>query len=189
MCSRVLCVSCPTCSCVLRASCPTCSRASHTSCLRWFRTSHALCFTCFVTYVASCLGPMWPYASHFISPFSLRTLLSRTLSTLCPNITFCALEFPCFTLLFFYLFATCEFLVEFTKVKTNIVLAVILWSDNQYLLTVWFISICWNQIRKHTCEIEKYFGTGEGKFNHKKLFTLNWWDSNRPFQYIWNLKD
>ena len=93
--------------------------------------------------------PMRPHASHFISPFSLRTLLSRTLSTLCPNITFCALEFPCFTLLFFYLFATCEFLVEFTKAKTNIVLAVILWSDDQYLLTVWFIWIFWNQIRKH----------------------------------------
>ena len=69
--------------------------------------------------LASCL--MWPHASRFMSSFSLRTLLYRTLRTLCPNITFCALEFLCFTLLFFCLFANCDFLEEFTKVKTNIV--------------------------------------------------------------------
>ena len=32
-----------------------------------------------------------PHVSRFMSPFSLRTLLSCTLRTLCPNIIFCAL--------------------------------------------------------------------------------------------------
>ena len=50
-------------------------------------------------------NPMWPRASHFMSPFSFSTLLSCTLHTLCPNITFCALKFPCIALLFFCSFA------------------------------------------------------------------------------------
>ena len=62
-----------------------------------------------------------PQASRFKSSFSLRTLLFRTLRILYPSVTFCALEFPCFTLLFFCSFVTSIFLDEFTKVKTNIV--------------------------------------------------------------------
>ena len=61
----------------------------------------------FCTSPASC--PMWPYASRFMNPFSLGTLLSHTLRTLCANTTFCALKFPCLPLLFFCLFATWDF--------------------------------------------------------------------------------
>ena len=53
---------------------------------------------------------IWPRALHFMSPFFLRTLLSRTLRTQSPNITFCTLEFPCLRLLLFYSFANCDFL-------------------------------------------------------------------------------
>ena len=59
-----------------------------------------------------CLVPYWPRVSRFMSPFSLRILLFRTLRTLCPSITFCALEFPCISLLFFCSFSTCDFLEE-----------------------------------------------------------------------------
>ena len=121
--SRVLCafdlyvLSCPTCYCVPRSSCHT-----------WYRTSCGLCPTCscvsrascfffffFFLYNAKyikCLVPYWPRVSRFMSPFSLRILLFRTLRTLCPSITFCALEFPCISLLFFCSFSTCDFLEE-----------------------------------------------------------------------------
>ena len=71
------------------------------------RAQHASCHTYFC---ASC--SMWLCVSHFMSPFSSRTLLFCTLRTLCPNITFCALEIPCITLLFFCSFATCDFFWE-----------------------------------------------------------------------------
>ena len=62
------------------------------------------CPLCLVPYVlsvsrASC--PMWPRASHFMSPFSLHALLFCNLRNLCPNITFCALELPSIALLSF----------------------------------------------------------------------------------------
>ena len=75
---------------------------------------HVLC-------ASRALCPMWPHASHFMRPFSLGTLLSCTLCALCSNITFYALEFPCFALLFSCLFATCNFWGVFSKLKTNIV--------------------------------------------------------------------
>ena len=59
-----------------------------------------------------CLVPYWPRVSRFMSRFSLRILLFRTLRTLCPSITFCALEFPCISLLFFCPFSTYDFLEE-----------------------------------------------------------------------------
>ena len=125
--------SCPTCSRVLRASCSTCCRASPASCttcsralralmpqvprtLRAFVPTVLLYPTYLVPYVLLCLHAlcsMWPRALRFMSPFSLRTLLFRTLRTLCPNFTFFALEFPCITLLFLCSFATCDFFEEF----------------------------------------------------------------------------
>ena len=83
---------------------PTCLTSHVTRALRapGFHVSRASCAWCSI----------WPRALYFISPFFLRTLLFRTLCTLCPNITFFALEFPCTTLLFFYSFATCDFFWE-----------------------------------------------------------------------------
>lgn len=105
----VFCVlSCPTCSRVPCASYHTCSRVSRASCPIRYCASRALC-------------PMWPRALHFMSPFSLSTVLSCTLHILWPNITFCVLEFPSFMLLFFCLFVTCYFRGELTKFTTNIV--------------------------------------------------------------------
>ena len=65
--------------------------------------------------------PMWLSVSRFKSPFSLRTLLFRTLLTLCSNITFSTFAFPSLMLLTFCSFASCDFFGKFTKVKTNIV--------------------------------------------------------------------
>ena len=107
--------------CALRASCPKCSRALSAlvphvpRVLRALVTYVPLALRVFLPYVSLVLRapvfhvsraspafwPMWPCASRFMSPFSLRTLLFCILRTLCPNITFCALEF-----------ATCDFLRE-----------------------------------------------------------------------------
>ena len=122
-----------------RKSCPACFRAS------CFMCSHASCSTCspshnaFVPYVpyeprvprtsfstCSCDSrvsySMWPHALCFMS-FFLRTLLFRTLHSLCANITFFALEFPCITFLFFCSFATKEktlFIIRHQNYVTSI---------------------------------------------------------------------
>ena len=112
-CFRALRVSCLTCSRVLRASNPTCSCAPRVSCNMCCCVSPASCFTCLVSCVDSCLA--------LYETFFLRTLLFRNLHTLCPNITFCVLEFPCITLLFFCWFAACDFFEEiYRTVKTNL---------------------------------------------------------------------
>ena len=134
-CSRALRVLVPHVSRVLCAfdlyvlSCPTCYRVPRSSCHTWYRTSCGLCPTCSCVSRASCfffffffffynakynkcLVPYWPRVSRFMSRFSLRILLFRTLRTLCPSITFCALEFPCISLLFFCPFSTYDFLEE-----------------------------------------------------------------------------
>ena len=126
-------LSCPTYYCASRVPCPACLLPYVPSCLRCLvpnvpcapraLVSYVLlCTTCLVPYVLSCptyhtcshasrdFDPMWLRASRFMSLFSLRTLLSCTLLILCPNNTFWTLEFPCLTLLFFCLFATCDFL-------------------------------------------------------------------------------
>ena len=127
MCSRASRASCLTCSCVLRALVPRALGAlvpyvllCPTS-LVPYMLSYLTCSSAYILCTSRNSCPIWSQDWRFMSPFSLRTLLSRTLRILCPNITYCALEFPCFTLLFFCLSATCDFLREFTKVKTNIV--------------------------------------------------------------------
>ena len=116
--------------------------------------------------------PTWPRAWCLISPFFLGTLLFRILRTLSPNITFCALEFPCITLLFSVHLLLVIF-GKFTKVKMDIVL--------QYYFQVTISIYQWYHIfelfETKYCNIfiANYFGTGEGKFkawydNHKKLF-------------------
>ena len=94
-------LSCPTCLVPYVLSFPTCLVSYE---LLWPTSlvPHVLCAS-----HASC--PMWPRASRFMSLFSLHSLLSRTLRTLFPNITFFALEFPCLTP-FFCSFTTCDFL-------------------------------------------------------------------------------
>ena len=125
--SRASRVSCPMCFRSLRAlvsymlSCPTFLVPYVVSYLMWLVPYVLLCFTCLVLFFfffiynakyIKCLVPYWPRVSRFMSPFSLRILLFRTLRTLCPSITFCALEFPCISLLFFCSFSTCDFLEE-----------------------------------------------------------------------------
>ena len=132
---------CPTCSRVPRALLPYVSHALRalvpyvTRALRAlvpYVLSYPKCPTCLMSHVPGALRALVPHtlrvpvfhvsqASRFKSSFSLRTLLFRTLRILYPSVTFCALEFPCFTLLFFCSFVTSVFLDEFTKVKTNIV--------------------------------------------------------------------
>ena len=63
----------------------------------------------YVPLASGFLCPKWPRAPRFMSLFSLGTLLSLTLHTLCPNITFRALEFQCISLLIFCSFANCLF--------------------------------------------------------------------------------
>ena len=104
--------SCTTCLVSYVLSCLKCLVSYVLSCFLCSCVSRRLYFACLVFYVVSCLT--------FTSLFSLHTLLPRTLPTLCPNMTFCAVEFPCFTLQFF-LFAIFDFLVEIAKLKTNIV--------------------------------------------------------------------
>ena len=107
-----------------RASSPTCSRV-HRALVPYVPLApRTLCRTC--SCVSRASSSMWPHALRFMCPFSLRTLLFRTLRTVCPNITFFALEFPCITLLFFCSFATCDFFWKFTKVKRIYSLTVIL---------------------------------------------------------------
>ena len=112
-CSRALRASCSTCSRGPRPSCHTCSFASRAYCPLCSSASRALCLTCLVPYVASCFA--------FYEPFLLTTVFHHILYTLCPNIIFCALEFPCITVQFFCSFAAYDFLGKLTKVKTNIV--------------------------------------------------------------------
>ena len=104
----------PTCTHASRASCPKCSRAlqafypkssralfasftmcslvSRASCLASYNAPRASCTVCSCALHTSCLTCLVPSEPFF----SLRTLLvPRNLSTLCANITFCALEFPC----------------------------------------------------------------------------------------------
>ena len=73
-----------------------------------------LSFTCLLPYVFSCrtwscaslaMCPMYPCTLRARFPYV--HLVPRALH-LCANITFCALEFPCLTLLFFYSFRNCE---------------------------------------------------------------------------------
>lgn len=147
-CSRNSRVSCPTRSCASNTSCPTCCRAQRTStslvphlscalqalhpmCSRallayfppCFLVSCALCPACSLASRASWLTYIVPSMhSFFMSSFPLCTLqLPHTLSTLCANITLCALEFRRLPLLFFHSFLTCDFLGEFTQFRTNIV--------------------------------------------------------------------
>ena len=105
-CSRALRASCPTCSHALRASCSTCSRALRALVPYVPRDLRALvpyvprvlrAIVLHVPHALLALEPpvlgsslvsclMGPHASRFMSPFSLRTLLYRTLRTPCPNI-------------------------------------------------------------------------------------------------------
>ena len=98
-------VLCPTCllQCVLWCHrclvpclllCSTCSRASRASCCMYSRASRVSCHTAFVPDVlraSRAWCSLWPRTLCFMSPFSLCTLLSCTLRTLCPNTTFCAI--------------------------------------------------------------------------------------------------
>ena len=76
-----------TCSRALRASFPTCSCVSHSLCLACSCAS-CLCVLVFLSHVSCALCALMLYES-----FSLRPL-SRASSSLCANVTFCALEFP-----------------------------------------------------------------------------------------------
>ena len=129
-CSRASRASCPTESCL---TCVVPYVLSCTTCLVLHYVSRAL--YAFVPYVPLVLHVLvshvpptlrtlvphvlcalrtwfltWPCVSRFMSSFSLRTLLPRTLRTLCVNISLCALQFPCLRLLFFCSFATGDFL-------------------------------------------------------------------------------
>ena len=55
---------------------------------------------------------------------------------LCANITFCAREFPCFTLLYFRSFFTCDVLGGIYSSYNKYSFPVILWTDDQHQLLV-----------------------------------------------------
>ena len=87
-------LSCSTCSRASRASCCMYSHASRISCPPYSCAPRVLCRTAFVPDVlraSRAWCSLWPRTLYFMSPFSLCTLLSCTLRTLCPNTTFCAI--------------------------------------------------------------------------------------------------
>ena len=158
----------------VRGSCPTCSRALRALVDYVSRVLHALVphvpyvlsyLTCLVLYMLlcfTCLVLYMPSAQRFMSPFSLRTLLSRILSTLCPNVTFNVLEFPCIALLFFYLFANCDFIWEMQFPSNTLKCRLVFVNSMTYL--------------KPNTKTYMYETAGEGEFkarynNHKKLST------------------
>ena len=94
-CSHISSGLCFASSCTSRASYPVCSRAFHASCL-----------ICVVPCVHSC----------FMSPFPLSTPIASYLNYSTANIIFCVLEFPCFKVLFFLSFPSCNFFGKFTQV-------------------------------------------------------------------------
>ena len=186
-CFRALRVSCPAYSRASRASrvlCPTCSRTLRAlvpfvpRVLRAFvphvsramralapHLLHALrASVLYVPLASGFLCPKWPRASRFMSPFSLRTLLSLTLHTLCPNITFCALEFQCISLLIFCSFANCLFFsAHLLKLKQ------ISFTSNTLKWRSVFISMIYlnylkPNMKTYTYETANYFGTGKSKF-------------------------
>lgn len=131
LCALVTCVlSCPFCLVLL---CPIClvpralralrlyalvphvPRALHVPVLHKPHSLHALVlYVLCVSRACDLCGLMpralFPYIPYCLIPCILYILLSP----------FCALEFPCVTLLFLCLFAICDFFWEFTKVRTKI---------------------------------------------------------------------
>ena len=96
------------------------------------------CLTCFVLHVHRALCGLIPHA--------LRVLFPYVPYCLAP----CVLIFLCFTLLFFCLFAICDFFWNLLKLKQILYsLPAIPWREDQCLSKVWYNSIFWNQIRKH----------------------------------------
>lgn len=134
-CASCLSCSCTqraSCSMWSRALYPTCSRAVYALCPSSLVSDvrrallalvshlpHALCVLLYqVARVIRALVFHVPCVSLVLCPMSLQALLalfpyvplvSRTLRILCANFTICALEFPCFKLLIFYSFPTCNF--------------------------------------------------------------------------------
>ena len=117
-------LSCPLvlwCSCTLRALVPytprvICTLLPHVPHVLRALVLHVSCALCGL--VACAFRALFFFAPYCLGTHTLRT---HTLRTLCSIFTSCALDFSCISLIFFCLFATCDFLVEFTKVKANIV--------------------------------------------------------------------
>ena len=147
-------------------SCPTYLVPYVPSCLTCLVPYVLLCPTCLVPYVLSC-----PTCSRVL--YASCPTWSLALCFLCPM-------WPCAS----------RFM---GPLPLGTLLPVLLWSDNQYLSTIWYIWIIWNQIRKHIHKkLQIIFSEGEFKArynNHKELFTPYWWNSSRPIKFIWNLKD
>ena len=131
-CSHALGASCPMCFSVLGAVVPNVPRVPpdlipcvarilHTVVLYVLVTNPLWCLTCLVPCLLLCLTCLLPCAFSYhraLRPMCLHTLWAlfsyvplvlHTLRTLCANITFRALEFPCLTLLCFGLFPTWDF--------------------------------------------------------------------------------
>ena len=121
MASCTACISYSSCSRALPASFPTCSRVSCFSYLACSCASHASCPMCSRAPVPPVSCASCPTCSHalwalFMSPYgALRILVPRTLSTLCANIAFYVLEFPCLTLLIFRSLHNCDFFGIYTS--------------------------------------------------------------------------
>ena len=119
--------------CALRALVSHMPRASNTVVPNVPRASRTLVscvprFLCaLVSYMLrasllSVLRALCPMCTHALwALFCYVPLAPCTLSSLYANITFCALEFLYLTLLFFCSFRICDFVGEFTQVRTNIV--------------------------------------------------------------------
>ena len=80
-------LSCPTCLVPYVLSCHKCPVSYVVSCPTYLVPYMLWCPTYSRDPRASYL--IWPRVSRFTSPFSLSNLLSCTLLTICPNITFC----------------------------------------------------------------------------------------------------
>ena len=177
--------SCPTSSRALLALCPRYSRMSCASCLACSYDTRAFSPACLVHHVPHTIPAFVPHVPFVLRAFCamcLRalwalfpyvTLIPRSFHTLCANIIFCALAFPCLKLLFFCSSPTFDFFGEFTKVRTIWLASNSLKWGSAFMICLTYLK---PNIKTYICETKNHFGTIEGEFkaqhdNHKNSST------------------
>ena len=98
---------CSTCSLAQRASRPMRSQISHALYSAYSSANLPRSICDLVPHVSRLLRALYSMCLHTVwAPYHDVSLVSRTFDTLCANIIFCALQFPCLTLLFSCSFRT-----------------------------------------------------------------------------------
>ena len=153
----------PSCLASYELLCPTCFVPCGLLYLTCFMLYVILCFTCLLLQVFCALNGLVP--PRFMSLFFLGTLLSLTLHTLCPNITFRALEFQCISLLIFCSFANCLFFsAHLLKLKQISFTSNTLKWRSVFINSMIYLNYLKPNMKIYTYETANYFGTGKSKF-------------------------